>query len=68
MNVLTYCTNVQEQLLAMETDVRAMNDDRKLLQWFGDSGRASNAVSDALINKSAKALRLAEPIAERWHI
>jgi hypothetical protein len=67
-SVLDYCTDVQEQLLAMEGEVRSQQDDRSLLQWFGDTGAASTAVSAALMNDSGKALRLAEPIADRWQI
>ncbi len=62
MSVLDYCCRVQEQVTAAKPKPPAGDID----QWFGDTGRASRAVSLALECNDCRALRIAEPLAERY--
>jgi len=62
-SVMDYCLNVQVKLRKL-----APTDVEERRAWFGDTGRAASAVSYALDGKDGKALRLAEKLAEKYHI
>ena len=63
LSVMDYCLNVQTKLrkLAPET-VEGKRE------WFGDTGRASVAVSHAMEGKDSKALRISEKLADKYNI
>ena len=63
ITVMDYCLNVQIKLRKL-----APTDMEERRAWFGDTGRAASAVSHAMEGKDGKALRLAEELAERYHI
>ena len=63
ITVMDYCLNVQIKLRKL-----APTDMEERRAWFGDTGRAASAVGYAMEGKDSKALRLAEELAERYHI
>jgi hypothetical protein len=64
MSVLDYCVMVQQGVLAARPD----GQDPSFTLWFADTGRASTAVTNALEGRDDAALRVAEVLAERYHI
>ena len=64
MTVLDYCLMVQKGVLA----ARPERSDTYFDLWFADTGRASTAVSNALDGRDDVALRVAEVLAERYHV
>jgi hypothetical protein len=64
MSPLDYCIRVQEGLRAL----KIASDDPRYRDWFAATGRIAIAVGHAIECRDAKALLLAEPIAERWGI
>jgi hypothetical protein len=62
MSVTDYCLRVQQRVAAARPD----RDNPNFHRWFGDSGKASIAVTHATMGESAKALAKAEPLAARY--
>jgi hypothetical protein len=62
MTITNYCCDVQAAVKNGKPAERGPEWD----EWFGDTGRASNALTAALEGKRSKALRIAEPLAERY--
>ena len=63
-NPLDYCCAVQSHVKASKPD----RNDPLFAKWFGDTGRASKAVSAATEGQTAKALSIAEPLAKRYNL
>ncbi len=66
MSILSYVANVQSKLRSMRPDLPV--DDPDFRQWFADTGRIASAMSDASCGVAGRGLRVAEEIAERYHI
>jgi len=64
MSVVNYCCDVQRHVRACKPDKASST----IREWFGDTGRASRAVTAALECKTGLALRLAEPLAEKYDL
>jgi hypothetical protein len=62
MSVLDYCCKIQDRVTVSKPD----QNDPLFMEWFGDTGRASKAVTHALEGRNGKALAIAEPLAERY--
>jgi hypothetical protein len=64
MSVLDYCVMVQRGVLT----AKPAPSDPSFQLWFADTGRASTAVGNALEGRNDVALRVAEVLAERYHV
>jgi len=66
MSILSYVANVQAKLRSIRPDLPV--NDPEFQEWFADTGRIACAMSDAACGVSGSGLRVAEEIAERYHI
>ncbi len=64
MTVMDYCLSVQTHVKTCKPP----QGDPAMCEWFGDSGRASIAVSAAINGERADALNIAEPLAEKYNL
>ena len=71
MTVLDYCLDVQSGLSTKRptpTLAGSRETNPLFMDWFEATGIAGDAVTAALMGRQQRALRLAEPVAERWQI
>ena len=64
MTVMDYCMKVQSHVKASKPD----KTDPLFREWFGDTGRASMAVTAALECRDNDALEIAEALADRYNL
>ncbi len=60
MSAMEYCLKVQDGLRAKRPADPRENG------WFGDTGRASSAVTCAIEGQAIRALHIAEALADKW--